>query len=60
MTNNMIDPEPLDYTDERDLARADDGIQPLPRNGGAHLKCKCGHAWKQHDGLGCLNCSCLQ
>ena len=54
MTNNMIDQEPLDYTDERDLARADDGIQPLP------LKCKCGHAWKQHDGLGCLNCSCLQ
>lgn len=35
-------------------------IEVLTWNGGAHLKCKCGHAWNDHDGLGCLRCNCLQ
>lgn len=25
----------------------------------AHLKCKCGHKWDDHDGLGCTHCNCL-
>lgn len=44
MTNN-IDPQPK--------------IEVLPWNTD-HLKCKCGHAWNKHDGLGCLWCHCLE
>ena len=34
-------------------------FEVLPWNT-SHLRCKCGHKWDDHRGLGCEKCNCLQ